>query len=223
LPPVGIGGALTWVLALLGATVWSIGFVDGFQKGFNAQQQAMPAVAQDQDPVAPPIAQPAQPPQGFVPPFNPGGRVGPPRQEVRIALSDGQVRRNTSPTGVSMPGVVVRVNYNLETGRAMGEKYVLMVKSRNSQAKLLSFNLRGSGTLSGTNPVASIDDGPFEAWMELEAFGGQNSRRVSETISLRTVEAPAANPTNPNPPGNRPGMPGPRFGRGPRGFPGGRP
>jgi hypothetical protein len=246
-PRVGIGGGILWVLSFLIVPVGAFDIVKNTRQVWNLDESVDREMRKrgvanvpNRQPPADPNNNPGpgfdNPPPGFNPPQNslPPGippRQGPPQQEVRVALSNGRISKRTGPFNTPQMGVEFRVDYNIETGRAMGEKYVLMIKTSKSRGKLTTFHLRGSGTIAGFSPIAAIEDGPFEAWMELESFAGRNSRKVSDSITLQVVEASQPPPQN-NPPGvgpnpdNRPGMPPglpPRGNRGPRGFPGGRP
>jgi hypothetical protein len=117
-PRVGIGGALVWIVTVL-LVPWSLYTMVG--EGIKASRVAM---ARQNGLVAGPGVAPAiATPPGF-PPMPP---VGPPRVEVRVVLGEGEVRRRVGPNGVTLPGVDIRVNYSIETGQAMGEKYVLMI------------------------------------------------------------------------------------------------
>jgi hypothetical protein len=218
---VGMGAAGLFgvgVVAVLGLKMVSGGMTLSDAPGANADANANiggppPGFGQ------PPNFNPPAPPPGFAQP------PSPPHSDVKVALSSGKVMRRTAGFGATLPGVEIEVDYHVERGQAIGEQYALVVKSRKGLGKLTTFHLDASGTIGGSSMTSSLEDGPFEVWMEAESFGGQNSRRVSDAITLQVIEPPAASgpqvggfppgmgppgamPNMGQPPGMPPGMPG---------------
>jgi hypothetical protein len=113
------------------------------------------------------------------------------RSDVRVALSGGQFMRNTSMIGTAQPGVEISIDYRVESGQlAPGEHYVLVIKSRTGRGELDNLHeveFRPSGTINASSFMASPEQGPYEAWMEVASGHGPMGRRkqVSNQISLQ--------------------------------------
>jgi hypothetical protein len=177
-------------------------------------------------------AGPAEPSPG--PPPSPFDRE--PTSDVRVALSNGKLMRQTSPIGTAMPGVEIRVDYRVEGGSlAPGERFILVIQSPKGRGELdhlPEMSTAKEGTIGASSFTASSQEGPYEAWVEVTTGFGPLGRRktVSETLALQWTDVPvrdlakeaaeAAKAASPRFPdlAAPPEMPRPPFGR-PRGQP----
>lgn len=115
-------------------------------------------------------------------PFGGGGGFGSEvRSDVWVALSGGQFMRNTSMVGTAQPGVEISIDYRVESGQlAPGEHYVLVIKSGKGRGELDNLHeiqFRPSGTINASSFMASPEQGPYEAWMEVASSHGPMGRR----------------------------------------------
>ena len=120
--------------------------------------------------------------------------------DVRVTLSNGRFMRNTSPFGTARPGVEISVDYQVEAGGPAGpEQFVLVIKSRTGRGELDNLSemrFRRSGTIHASSFMATPQEGPYEAWVEIASMHGPLGRRrqVSNTISLQFTDVQVRDP-----------------------------
>ena len=183
------GWFLSGLLSLLILAAFMYGFTHprarlaGQPAGFNN-----PAVAAS----APMPSAPDNP----SPPGSAGPDVG---SDVKVTLTGGQFMRNTSPIGTAQPGVEISVDYTIESGQIRPpERYVLVIKSRKGRGELDNLHemmMRSSGSIHASSFMATPEEGPYEAWVEVASRPGPRAQRkqVSNTISLQFANVPVRN------------------------------
>jgi DNA-directed RNA polymerase subunit RPC12/RpoP len=188
---VGWGFSCLWTVVLGGVFAWGVS---------NGLRNRAPSLAAAQ--AGAPAGFPG-PPAPFPQPGQPGpafGRGSEVRSDLKVALSDGRFMRNTSMIGTAQPGVEISIDYNIESGSLTGaERVSLIIKSSKGRGELDNLHelrLRPSGTIRASSFLATPQEGPYEAWMEVSSMPGPfgKSKRVSNTIALQFTDVPVRDP-----------------------------
>lgn len=122
------------------------------------------------------------------------------RSNIHVTLSNGRFLRNTSPLGTTLPGVEISIDYQIDSGELNGiEQLVLVIRSSKGRGELDNLHklrFQRSGTIHASSFIATPQDGPYEAWVEVASLpGGAGDRKqVSSPLTLQFADVPAFDP-----------------------------
>jgi hypothetical protein len=193
---VSLGEGAGWAVACLIAPAVIIAFIYGYAHPTSALAQTIRSAggARGAFPDGPPM--PTLPPGAAALP----GFGSPAQSDVRVTLSNGRFMRNTGLSGTARPGVEISVDYNVDSGAVAGpEHFVLVIKSARGRGELDNLHelqFRRSGTIRASSFMASPEEGPYEAWMEVASMPGPmgSRKQVSNTIPLQFTDVPVRDP-----------------------------
>lgn len=188
-----------------------VGLIVTASVGLPAANSARNAIVTAQaTPAANPVPQPnptnhaeAQPnpspspqPVGFQTPSpspsEPQQQPGRPNQpQIKVKLSNARIWKEQNLRFPSKP--IFSVDYKVEEGTGRGGlKYVWVIQTAGTRAKMDIFRIETQGRLEGSMFGPTAPAGPYECYLAIETFGirGRDSIKVSDTVTFQEVGGP---------------------------------